>query len=346
MELITQLENCTDIFCVKEQLYINDQAKKQILNNNLAECYKYDDYCRFWYDNSFIYLIKNGEFKIFDSDFNLYSIIENELITLDGSTLIFFESKDYFISNSVFDKIQRKLLRNEIVNLDRNIYKRDNFWGRVLTNLFRLNFPEGIISNPTTFSCSDLLTESIYWEYDCGEGYQADRFYVWGENLVFVKGGEKGAILLVIELITGKIIWETEIPHGAFNFDEERGLLVSVWGNEYVGDNYQIISLGNQTVENGKITWEYPFENVNVHWQQQYIYKNKLYFTDNIRSYGNDWRPVKFGCFDIETKEVEFMQELSVLATAISQVIFNENKLYLRTENNELFIYEDEKLEV
>lgn len=110
-----------------------------------------------------------------------------------------------------------------------------------------------------------------------------------------------------------------------------------------MGNNFQVIDLVKQTFISGKIETGYNFENVNVHWQQQFLHQNKLYFTDNVHSYGDDLRPIKFGCFDIETKRVDFLQEVPELLTGqFAQVIYHEDKLYLRTSGNELFIYEDE----
>jgi hypothetical protein len=116
---------------------------------------------------------------------------------------------------------------------------------------------------------------------------------------------------------------------------------VSVWGNKYAGNNYQIIDLNKRSIEVGRFQSPIMLENVAVNWQLQYLYENKLYFVDNVHStYGEEPRPIRFGCFDIENKQLDFIQEVPEVAGGqFAQVIYHDNRLYLRTSGNELFIF-------
>ncbi|WP_146151607.1 hypothetical protein [Dyadobacter jiangsuensis] len=249
----------------------------------------------------------------------------------------------YILFNEHFDMKARKLVSTAVIKREGKEIYQNGFIGKILNSSFRLNFNERERNTPRNFRCSDLLDEHTYWEYDCGEGYIAGRFYMWNEKLVFSKSKGADVQLILIDMPTGIVDWEVEIPYGSFFFDEQNGMLTSVWGSKKEGGEFQIIHLDKRLVEIGRLE-DFNMEYVRVNWQTQYLENNKYYFTETVYTTSNERpRPIKFGRFDIETKKIDFLQEVPGSAGhQFAQVIYHDSKLYLRSSANELFILGEE----
>lgn len=100
--------------------------------------------------------------------------------------------------------------------------------------------------------------------------------------------------------------------------------------------------MNEQKVEIGEIE-DFDMEYVRVNWQTQYLANNRYYFVESVYTTGNAVpQPIKFGVFNIETKKLEYLQAVPEAAgNQFSQVIYHENKLYLRMVDNQLLIFED-----
>lgn len=112
-------------------------------------------------------------FKLNESEIILYDLDLNELekISICNSCGFQMISKNYyFISYELGNKIYYCFYINGIQNKS-----FDRFYGKILNTTYRLNFPDGTFTNPSTFTCSNLFGETTYWEYDFGEGLQANN---------------------------------------------------------------------------------------------------------------------------------------------------------------------------
>lgn len=219
-------------------------------------------------------------------------------------------------------------------------------YGKFVNSNYRLNFSEGIFLNPKKFTCSDILGDITYWEYECEQGFQAkNSWIVRGDYLLFCinKQGYFAGKLIKINIKTGVIKWQVDVPYTDMVYDENQGIFISFWAGNSNGKNYQLIDIDNETLEIGEPITDFELANVNTIGQLQYLNATKLFFADNVHSYGNNTVPIKFGCFDIVTKKVDFLQEIPTeYGIQISQIIYNEDKLYIRMTENTLLIYEDD----
>lgn len=284
----------------------------------------------------YFYKIDSNKISLYDSQM----ILQKEIF-IEKPSIFFSINEDYFVVTTILNDVKYNnfYYKNEI------IAKRPRFFGKILDKNARLNFHEGVFSNPNYFRFSDLLDETTYWEYQCEEGLQTtNQWIVRGDYLLFCehKKLEAAGKLVKIHLPTGNIKWEVEIPNTFLLYNEAQGLFTSFWAAKEIGSHYQIIDIDHEKIEIGKAASSYDLENVNTFGETQYLHENKLYFSDQVNSYGNDLRPIRFGCFNIVTKEVEFLQEVpEALASQFSQLIYHEDKLYLRTTDNVLYIYCD-----
>ena len=292
-----------------------------------------DHYKRVYYSGEYIFAIINKNIEILNLDFQNIATLQVD----DPVGISFLDGLSNYVIRCGKNEEEYLFYYNNIF-----VKRENNIIGRLLNGKFRLHFKDAFAS-PTYFRCSDLLDTITYWEYDCGEEYVASRFYVWNSKLVFSKSKGTDVRLVLIDLPTGKIDWEVKIIYGAFFFDDQSGVLASVWGSRKEGGKYQIIHLQKQLVEIGEIE-EFNMEYVRVNWETQFLTRDKYYFTETVYTTANEKpSPVKFGCFDIETKKIDFLQEVPEAAgSQFTQVICHEEKLYLRTSGNELFVFEEE----
>lgn len=287
----------------------------------------------FFYSDKFLYSVKSNEILVFNNSFDF----QRKIKIKDPVNISFYETIDnYLIRHGKNENLYSLFLNDNLIKEEENII------GVFLNSKFRLHF-KFRFKPISYFRCSDLQDEHTYWEYDCGDGYVTNRFYMWKGKLVFSKSKDTDVQLVLIDLPTGKIDWKVKIANGAFFFHEKNAVLVSVWGSKREGGQYQIIHLDKQLVVTGRLE-DFSMEYVRVNWETQFLANNKYYFTETVYTTGNQTpRPIKFGCFDIETKTIDFLQEVpQAEGGQFAQVLYHDNKLYLRTSANELFIFEEE----
>ncbi|MFC0182115.1 hypothetical protein SAMN04515674_101123 [Pseudarcicella hirudinis] len=310
--------------------------KGKIYSNSKKESINFESYKRVFYSNQYIFATINSDIEVYNLNFEKVSTFK----------------ADFPVGITILEDISNYVIRcgkNEEKYLFycENLFAKEeeNIAGNLLNCKYRLHFTDPF-SPPKYFRCSDLLDEQTYWEYDCGEGIETTNLWtVRGEYLVFCthKSDFFAGKLVKINLQTGDIKWEVDIPNTFLLYNEEQGLLTSFWASNVNGKNYLIIDIDKEQISIGEPITMNNLENVNTFGQSQYLYGSKLYFTDNVHSYGDELRPIKFGCFNIESKQVEFLQELPQAAGGqFAQVIYHTSKLYLRTSANELFVFEDD----
>jgi hypothetical protein len=283
--------------------------------------------------------IQDSIVDFFDAKLTKINSFKSEIVNYESGLDVFSSSNfviHNFIESDTITIVENSKVEEEI----------SDFWGKVINEKFIIHYNEKVFKNPKSFRITNFLNTKTYFEYQCEGGYElVSKFYIWQETLVFMYFKDVDLILEQRDIKTGKIIWKTNIQDSTFIFDEERGLIASIWGNsgKYSEnkDQYQIIDLKVQTVEIESPKKSFDFINVESHMGSA-LYKNKLYFSDNPFSYANEEpTPPFIGCFDIETKKVDFIQAIPEMAgSSIANIICNNEKLYVRSSNGDLIVYD------
>lgn len=335
MKLITKLENVFYISILNQTLLIQYEFELTNMNNGYSvEANRITTY-NF---NNFIYSRSDNKIRVYNSDLSQMAeyIVKNNI----GVYNIFSLTS---LAISTYEDEQRKVLfiQNGVI-----VKEVTSFFGRILNENYKLNFPENIFVNSKYFRCSDLLDEKTYWEYTCPPGLQASNTWVVrGEYLLFCENtdGSYQGNIKKIHLPTGELKWEAAVPMTRLHYNESQGIFISFWANVDYGQYYQIIDVDNETIEFGNPITDVTLQNLPSTEGTLYLYERKLYFTDFSNVYGDQIPKIMFGCFDIDTKEVEFLQEVpEAKGDGFAQVIYSDNKLYLRSFGNKLYVYEHE----
>jgi hypothetical protein len=289
--------------------------------------------------NNTLAYIQDSVIDFFDAKLTKINSFKSEKINYE-SGLDVFSSSNFVIHNFIESDTVSIVANSKI---EKEI---PDFWGKVINEKFIIHYNEKVFKNPKSFRITNFLNTETYFEFKCEEGYELlIDFHFWDNSILFMYYKETELILEQKELSTGKTIWKTHITEGTFCFDKERGIMVSIWGNsgKYSEnkDQYQIIDLKKRTVEIGVPKKSFDFKNVESHMGSA-LYKNKLYFSDNPFSYSNEEpNPIYVGCFDIESKKVDFIQEIPEMAgSQVAQIIGNDEKLYVRSSNGDLIVYD------
>ncbi|SOE22995.1 hypothetical protein SAMN06298216_3391 [Spirosomataceae bacterium TFI 002] len=341
-----------DCFILNEQVIFFNHSEfiLQNVNNNLK--IENLSQCRYLRYRNYLNLIQLGKIEVLDSSFDILFTIENELIRSDGSSIFYFDENNFFIENNFYDKLNRKLVTSCIITLKSKSVTQVGFFGKVLNENFRLNFASETISNPLTFRCSNLLDTETYWEFDCAEGEQVrGSFTVYGEKLLFYTFSEPTPYdyhywVNVIDLRSGEVLFKIPSRHVNCHFDKDSGLFVTVSGtimNQQDYKIYEIINVNTGEQEVGDVICDDTFVTVGA--AMQYIYNNRLYFIDNFITIGGKkyCENPKIGCFDFIKKELIYFKEIPKFKKkTVAQLICNDNKIYIRTQHFELFVFEEE----
>ncbi|MGL4632655.1 MAG: hypothetical protein ACRCVT_15735 [Leadbetterella sp.] len=336
MNFLKIIDNVCYIFRVGERYYFQKDQKlftenfESSIDFNLLDSFIKRDY---------FYTKQNDDFVIYNLD--LLQVNTFSFLDFNGVVDIFNENK------FVFATLENDKLFYNFFEGNKIVKSQEILYGTILNENYRLNFPTGIFITPNTFTCSDLLGEVTYWEYTCEEGLEASHpWIVRGEYLVFCvrRSLEAAGKLIKIHLNTGEIKWEIDLPNTYLHYNESQGLLIAFWAAHEIGNHYQIVDIDNEIVEIGDFISSYKLESVDTIGGMQFLQGPKLYFADNVLSFVGEIRPVKFGCFDIGTKQIDFLQEIPLEGgNQIAQIMHHENKLYIRMSENNLLIYEDLK---
>ncbi|MFK7061448.1 hypothetical protein V3Q90_15120 [Flavobacterium oreochromis] len=336
MKIVDKIYNVNNgIWDINKNVIINKE--RSIINLGTKKVFKYhEDIKRCFYSNNYLFLLRDVDISILDENLNLLNRINQ-----NGAVGIsIFDKENYAIWFENEDEEEYFDLYSDAQFIARG----DFFYGKFLNKdyCYRLKKRKDF----QHFRLTDLLNTKTYFEHQCEEGYElVSDFYIWQETLIFMYFKDVDLILEQRDIKTGKIIWKTNIQDSSFIFDDERGIMVSIWGNsgKYSEnkDQYQIIDLKRRTVEIGFPQKSFDFINVESHMGSA-LYKNKLYFSDNPFSYVNqEPNPIYVGCFDIESKKVDFIQVIPEMAgSQVAQIICNDDKLYVRSANGDLIVYE------
>ena len=202
------------------------------------------------------------------------------------------------------------------------------------------------LSNPTHLRCTDEMAKTTYFEYQCPDGREIVRtsFLTCNNQLVFVENTQKVAEIVCLDLDSGDEVWREKggLPR-TFDKINSRSVLFSYDRDERYPKQatYRIVDLKNHTIKSGKAHCDFKLSNVADIKYLRTFNGDRMYFVDNQYSISGVSNAPKFGCFNIETKEVEFVQELPYKDhSSIDQIIYNEGKLFIRTTVEKLFVYE------
>jgi hypothetical protein len=336
MKNIERLDTVYAIFKIGRSVFINN-GKFLLGKNGSLHIKELNSYRQ---GNGYISTISRGEIQIYDEELKLLSRIIDEDIDLESSGIEVINDSTYVTFKTTDTTTASFYINNK------KLGETKNFWGKILNASYRLNFKENTFDNPNYFRCSDLLDSITYFQFQCNKDEVViDNFHVWNENLVFPMVRTNQLYIRMLNLQDGKLMWEEKISYSYFTINE-KGLLVSVWGNDgsypEKPRQYQIIDLEKRSIDIGIPKGIGPFYNVNTPSHLQLLYGYKFYFSDNRdSSAGEKPNPVRVGCFNIKTKSVDFIYELNESPISpISEIIENEGKLYVRNASNELFIFE------
>ena len=202
------------------------------------------------------------------------------------------------------------------------------------------------LRNPTHLRCTDIMAKATNFEYQCPDGKEIVRtsFLTCNNQLVFVETNQKIAEIICLDLDTGAEVWRGKggLPR-TFDKNNSRSVLFSYDRDERYPKQatYRIVDFKNHTIKSGKAHCDFKLSNVADISYLRTFNGDRMYFVDNQYSISGVSNAPKFGCFNIETKEVEFVHELPYKDhSSIDQIIYNEGKLFIRTTVEKLFVYE------
>lgn len=341
MKFVKRIDSVFEIFSINKKVFLVDNEKKEIINssenNHLPISYVK-------HTKNYFYDILVGQILIYDDSFRLASKIIDPENTQFNSSIE--ENDNGWILLLSKRNGERKLMSEFKIISNEKILHQNWYCGKILSNNFLLHYKYEERFNPSYLRCSDLLDTTTHWEYECSEGFQTkNKWIIRGEYLLFCinKQDYFAGKFIKINVKTGVVKWLVDVSYTDMLYDETQGIFVSFWAGNNNGNNYQIIDIDNETVDIGVPHTEFELSNVSSLVQMQYLRGTKLFFADNIQLYGDNTMPVKFGCFDIVSKKVNFLQEIPVEhGIQISQLFYNENNLYIRMTLNTLLVYEDD----
>lgn len=346
MQIIEKYANVFSFYRAKHSLIIiiRDEAKKEqdayILGSGKKMRTK-----SLWHFGDYVYDMRTDKFLVYDDEFNHLFDLNKKGINAGNSSIDYIDEKILILGQSVLsDDDTSTSFLTYYENLEEKATVE--FCGKVLNKKYRLNLKkEEQFSYPTYFRLSNILDTKTYFEFKCEKGYELLKtFYIWNDSLIFMYYKETELILEQRVLETGKTIWKTHIQSGRFCFDKKSGIMASIWGKSGMYDDstdqYQIVNLNSQTVEVGSPIKDFEFTQVESH-MGTFLYENKLYFSDNPFSYsGKEPNAPLVGCFNIETKKIDFIQKIPEMAgSTIAEIIYND-KLFVRSSNGDLIVYE------
>lgn len=352
MKKITELSNVQRVLIINNDIifynssYINNykldlllQLKDKIIFGGII-------------DSNYLIAIENNKITIFNERLESVWELNKEIISVgnSGFQILSKESFIWYLTDLITGETRITFFK--IGDSIETVLCTD-FYGVILNEFYRLNFEIYVFSNPQRFRCSNLFDTETNWTYNCSENEQViGNIEQWNDKLYFYTKQKSKDLydslfwINVLELSTGKLLFRTETQNIGSRFDNKRGLLVAVKGSMQNQDNYkfyEIIDLKEGKVEKGDIFCENSFFGVGT--TMQYLYMNKLYFIDNFITIGGikfNENP-KIGCFDFIKKELVYFKEIPDLkGRTVAQIIVNDDKIYIRTEYFELFVFEED----
>lgn len=313
-----------------------------ILRNTQNQVIRFDDNTSFYCSYKFICNIKKDRITVFDESFDP----KKEIFVEDPVNVSFYEQLDnYLLRHGVDESKYSLFLKNELVK------EEENITGVFLNAKYRLHL-QARFKPIRTFRCSDLLDTKTDWEYNCAEGeHVRGGFTAYEDKLLFYTHSEPAPYeyyywVNVLDLHTGETLHKIPSRHIGACFDERNGLFVAVSGsimNQQDYKVYEIIDVNTGKKQIGDISCEDNF--VTVGTAMQHIYENRLYFIDNFITIGGKkyCENPKIGCFDFIKRELIYFKEIpDFKKKTVAQIIRSDDKIYIRTQYFELYIFEEE----
>lgn len=271
--------------------------------NNLESLYRFDN--------------QNGEVKELQGVFSLrgsFDTTKESLYTLGRQD-----------NNKVFFKINIK---------DYSI-KEVIPYSTGLPLLFNENFC--IVKYKNTLTTYASLFKDELWQHTLPEGFKIFGSIQAIDDVLFFIAYKDNHYQLVtgLDIETGTVLYQNQ-----YEVTNERKFISAHAYNPLdklfygLGDVYQIFN-----PKTGEIVLEKTVEECESKVIRPYvnsIYENKLWFISG------KYEDVKFGCLDLDTQEVEFIQDFPQENDEMFEApIYHENKLYLKgIHYNQLYVFE------
>lgn len=350
MNVLEKYTNVFSFFKVKDSFIIierNENSKEQTSRILGTQKKMKTQFLR--NSGEYLYDFDTDKVIIYDSEFNFLYDIREKGISLDNTSVNFMEDGILIIDKSIweddFNLISTysyyKFLNKEVEGV---------YCGIFLSSQLRINFIYDERYNPTYIRLSNLLNTETYSEYNCEQKEEiAGEIIEYNEKLIFYTREKEKELydskfwINVLDIKTGKTNYKILVEHYGACFDSEKGQFVSIQGtnqNNEIIKRYEIVDVNNGTIDSETLSFYEDMFAVGT--AVQYINNNKLYFVDNVYSYKEQKRKSpKIGCFDVTTKQITFFEELKEAeGFSLNQIINNENTVYVKTDNNELFVLE------
>ncbi len=183
----------------------------------------------------------------------------------------------------------------------------------------------------------DLDDNIILWHYQLPEGFKIFGSVQAIDDVLFFIAYKDNHYQLVtgLDIETGTVLYQNQ-----YEVTNERKFISAHAYNPLdklfygLGDVYQIFN-----PKTGEIVLEKTVEECESKVIRPYvnsIYENKLWFISG------KYEDVKFGCLDLDTQEVEFIQDFPQENDEMFEApIYHENKLYLKgIHYNQLYVFE------
>lgn len=312
------------------QRLLNYGSNKELIYGNEVK--------RSFYSNNYIFLIKEKKILIVDGKLS----IKSELNIKNAEGISVFDDKNYAVwfENEDGDEYFDLYFDNTFIG------RGDSFYGKFLDRRYCYRFKKR--RELDSFRLTNLLDSQTYFEFRCIENeeiYSEIKLYK-DVILFYTKEKDKESYdskfwINVVDAEKGNLIHKMEVLHYDACFDEETGRFISIQGtnqNNEVIKIYEIVDIKTGKVERGG--FDYDGEMFAVGTAVQFYNEGKLYFVDNVYSYEEQKRKSpKIGCFDIETKQIDFFEPLEEAeGYSINSLVVSDGKIYVKTNNNVLYV--------
>lgn len=296
------------------------------------------------FSDNFLYKIGEDRVNIFDLE---PEFIKSIFIDCPSSITLLD------INHYVIGSIKNDKKYNNFYFDNKLILTAPRFYGKILNQDYRLNYPEGTFNNSRHFRCSDLLDEITYWEYKVIDSEkQIGSFILYEDRLIFYtqevdkESYDSRFWLNVLDIKSGEQVYHISCKNHSACFDSERGLFVAVQGANQHGETpktYEIININTGERIFEEFYHDLFFYAVGVTYSV--LDNHFLYFTDSPVKHGDTYvfDTPRIGCFDYLAKKLLYFKEIPEMKEkGIKQFVVKGDRSYFRTPENELFIFEDQ----
>lgn len=316
MILKEKINNCTylrvvsnSIFCDIDNVCYMDWKPSQIPDDTIIFCNQKRIY--FYLENKLYEILSEGNCKKI-IDFNPSSYIE--------------PIEDYYL---IFNRISRTEKYYQLIDKNKEVIWLDKInWGYKIFNnsLF-------LFENDNKLSLINLLTKYPLWSYTLPEGFKIFGQVQVIDNLLILYAVDNNfdhSKTIALDINSGNMKWE--LDNTIFcQVDTEKKLLLG-----YAIRRYEVIDpfLGEKIVQKNMMdSYEKGLSPVSPN---NTIANGKLWF---VSGRGEN---AKFGRINIETSEVDFIQDFPLQNDGqLSKPVFHNGNLYLLDSNNTLHIFEE-----